>query len=110
LTVDPNEGVLPAPNELEKRGFIDTYRNASNRSYANYSTHDRITKGIASSANYLKNEKAKRIDYIFYYPKNKLEVLDYRIIINFEKDSGSVLKTPIPSDHRPIKSVLHIYS
>ncbi len=110
LTTSPSKDILSAPNEVQKRGFEDTYSKAINKINANYSTHDKITNGMVSSSDYLKGIGAKRIDYIFCYPANKVQVSDYRIIINFDKDSGTVLKQPIPSDHRPVRSTLHIYN
>src|SRR5690606_33920223 len=64
-----SEEILSAPNELEKGGFTDVYREAENKVNGNYSTHDRITNGIVSSGDYLKTTGfgPKRIDYIFYY-------------------------------------------
>lgn len=105
-----SKDILSAPTEVEQRGFEDTYTHATNRINANYATHDRITSGMASSANCREGIGVKRIDYLFVYPANKYVVSDFRIIINFKTESGSSLRQPIPSDHRPIRSTLHVYN
>lgn len=110
ISSSPSQEILSAPNEVEHRGFEDTYTNASNRINANYATHDRITNEIASSANYREGLYPKRIDYLFVYPARKFTVSDFRVIINFKEGSGTLLQQPIPSDHRPVRSTLHVYN
>lgn len=97
-----------APMIMVKNGFVDTYDVSSQKTNAYYGTHDRITTGKATSG---RNDTncSKRIDYIFGYPKNRMTVSDYRIIIDFEDGSHTLLKRPIPSDHRPVTSKIHLY-
>lgn len=99
---------VTAPMIMVKNGFVDTYDMSSQKENAYYGTHDRITTGKATSGGN-GTSCSKRIDYIFGYPKNRITVSDYRIIIDFEEGSHSILKTPIPSDHRPVISTIHIY-
>lgn len=97
-----------APMIMVKNSFVDTYDVSSQKMNAYYGTHDRITTGRATSGRN-GTSCSKRIDYIFGYPKNRITVSDYRIIIDFEEGSHSILKTPIPSDHRPVTSTVHLY-
>lgn len=99
---------ITAPMIMKKNGFVDTYDLSLQRMNAYYGTHDRITTG-KSTAGQNESNRSKRIDFIFAYPHNKITVSDYRVIIDFEEGSSSVLKKPIPSDHRPVKSTVHLY-
>ena len=93
---------------IENKGFIDTFKATINKINAYYGTHDRITKGIATAGGN-KDNCSKRIDYVFTFPKDRVYISDYRIIVNLEKDSGNSLRKPIPSDHRPVRSTLHLH-
>lgn len=97
-----------SPMILEKNGFTDTFKATINRTNAYYGTHDRITTGVTTGGGN-KDNCSKRIDYIFTFPKDKVFISDYRIIVNLERDSGIVLRKPIPSDHRPVRSTLHLH-
>lgn len=99
---------VTAPMVMAKNDFVDTYDRSPQKMNAYYGTHDRITTGKATSG---RNDAncSKRIDYIFAYPENRITVSDYRIIVDFEEGSHTVLKKPIPSDHRPVTSTIHLY-
>ncbi|SRR5690625_3098623 len=99
---------ITAPMVMVKNDFADTYEASSQKMNAYYGTHDRITTGKATSGRNSTN-CSKRIDYIFGYPKNRITVSDYRIIIDFEEGSSSTLKQPIPSDHRPVTTTVHLH-
>lgn len=97
-------GLPSAPMVFTSNGFTDTFKLALNKTNSNYSTHDGIESGMVT----IGQNGSKRIDYIFTYPENKVSVSDYNIVINFVPESATVLKTPIPSDHRPVRSVIHL--
>lgn len=93
---------------LTNNKFYDSYNLTNEKRNAYYGTHDRITSGVATSGRNSTN-CSKRIDYIFIYPMNVTTVSDYHVYINFENDSGAILKRPIPSDHRPVRATLHFH-
>lgn len=97
-------GLPSSPMVFTSNGFTDTFGKAVNKTNANYTTHDGIESGKVS----IGQNGSKRIDYIFTYPNDRVAVSDYGIIINFANGSDTVLKTPIPSDHRPVRSVVHL--
>jgi exonuclease III len=97
-------GYPPTPEVFAKHGFVDTFVAAAHKTNANYATHTDITKGVTEKG----AGGSKRIDYIFYYPADRVAVSDYRIIINFKDNSDTVLQTPIPSDHRPVRSTIYL--
>jgi endonuclease/exonuclease/phosphatase family metal-dependent hydrolase len=99
---------VTAPMIMISSGFADVFNEAIDRKFSQYATHDRITTGISSSNPTILGQP-KRIDYIFTYPLHRIAVSEYKIVADFEKSSGSVLRTPIPSDHRPVSSVLHFF-
>lgn len=104
-----SDGVtITAPMVMLKNDFVDTYERSFQKMNAYYGTHDRITTGRATSGRNDANYN-KRIDYIFAYSENQVTVSDYRIIVDFEEGSSSVLKQPIPSDHRPVTSTVHLH-
>lgn len=98
------EGIPSGPLVLTKQGFTDTFAVAAQKTNPDYKTHDGIESGVATQA----KDGKKRIDYIFTYPEERVAVSDYEIVINFQNNSKSYLQKPIPSDHRPVKSTLHI--
>lgn len=96
-------GLSSAAMVLVENGFQDTFDEALTHTNENYSTTlDRATSSVKVGLN-----GSKRIDYIFTYPADQVSVSDYSIIINFEKGSTSQLQKPVPSDHHPVRAVLH---
>ncbi|RZJ86662.1 MAG: hypothetical protein EOO20_17810 [Chryseobacterium sp.] len=92
---------------IGNNGFMDTYNIAASKKNAFNSTHDRITSGVSTILDEQSPSGSKRIDYIFVYPANIATVSDYRIVIDFVENSGTVLQTPVPSDHRPVRAEIH---
>lgn len=88
---------------LKEAGFEDTFDKAQEKTNINYSTTvNRVTSSVKPG-----EKGSARIDYIFTYPKGKMAVTKYDILINFEPGSSSRLQKPVPSDHHPVRSVLH---
>ena len=88
---------------MKEEGLEDTFDKALERTNINYATTvNRATSSVKPGQN-----GSSRIDYIFTYPSTKIAVTTYDILINFEVGSSSRLQKPVPSDHHPVKSVLH---
>lgn len=101
-------GVPPSPKVFESKGFIDTFfctDNRTNEDYKTYNTQENIDNCTVS----IGLNGSKRLDYIFFYPKSKVSVSDYAIILNFVSGSSSIVECPIPSDHNPVRSTLHLF-
>lgn len=97
------EGIQSAPMTLSKAGFVDTFQSAKTRRNEDYST----TVNRANSSVKLGENGTKRLDYIFTYPKDRVFVSDFEILINFKNGSNTELQKPVPSDHHPVRS--HLY-
>lgn len=99
-------GYESAPKTLNDSGFPDTYGAASPDSRVNpdYKSSFDITQARAEKA----EDGTQRVDYIHVYPADDVEVLDWRMIINFDEGSDEDLETPVPSDHHPVASQLHL--
>lgn len=99
-------GGLPGtPQVFTSNGFTDTYIAAPRKINGHYSTHDDISYGTVTSA----LNGSGRIDYVFIYPHERINVSEYATIINFENNSTTVMQQPIPTDHRPVRAVIHLH-
>lgn len=88
---------------MKEQGLEDTFDDAAERTNIDYSTTvNRATSSVKPGQN-----GSARIDYIFTYPANQVAVTTYDILINFETGSSSRLQKPVPSDHHPVRAVLH---
>lgn len=50
----------------------------------------------------------RRLDYVHTYPTDRVEVLSWRLLINFREGSDTDLRTPVPSDHHPTSVTLRL--
>ena len=88
---------------MKDQRIEDTFDKAVQRTNVNYSTTvNRATSTVKPGQN-----GDTRIDYIFTYPTDQVTVTRFDILINFEEGSSSRLQKPVPSDHHPVRSVLH---
>lgn len=88
---------------MKEEGLEDTFDNAVERTNVNYSTTvNRATSTVKPGQN-----GDTRIDYIFTYPSGQVAVTKFDILINFEEGSSTRLQKPVPSDHHPVRTVLH---
>lgn len=98
------EDLPSAPMVLKQEGFKDAFDTADERVNANYMT----TVNRATSAAQIGENGQRRIDYIFTYPADQIAVTDHATIINFDGTSSTQLERPVPSDHHPVRAVLHL--
>lgn len=88
---------------MKEEGLEDTFDKALERTNIDYATTvNRVTSSVKPGQN-----GSSRIDYIFMYPSTQIAVTTFDILINFEMGSSSRLQKPVPSDHHPVRSVLH---
>lgn len=101
-------GIPPSPKVFESKGFTDTFSCTDNKTNENYSTYN--TQANIDNCTVTNGQNgSRRLDYIFIYPKSKVSVSDYAIILNFVSGSSSIVECPIPSDHNPVRSTLHLF-
>lgn len=101
------DGISSAPMGLVSNGFTDTFDMTENRTNGDYDTSNSQENMDNCTINYGANGSI-RIDYIFVYPYNKISVSDYSIILNWVNGPGSTVQSPLPSDHNPVRSVVHL--
>ncbi|PRD45504.1 endonuclease/exonuclease/phosphatase family protein [Sphingobacterium haloxyli] len=98
------DGLPSSPMVIKGNGFQDVFDIADNRVNADYGTTvNRVTSGARRGEN-----GSMRVDYIFVYPSDQIAVTQQATIINFEGSSSTLLERPIPSDHHPVRAVLHL--
>jgi len=97
-------GFPSASQVMRNNNFYDTFDVALERINANYSTSVNRTTSIAR----IGENGSMRIDYLFTYPADQVAVTQYATIINFEGSSSTQLARPVPSDHHPVRAVLHL--
>lgn len=99
-------GYQSGPKLLSSLGIPEAYAAAppesrTNPDYQSYlALNDATTKPGANGT--------RRLDYIHTYPADRVEVLDWRMIINFRDGSDTDLRTPVPSDHHPTAASLRL--
>gem|GEM_PF-750142 len=98
-------GLPPTPVVFTNNGFTDTFVASPLKINAHYATHDDISLGTAT----IGTNGNKRIDYVFIYPLERIAVSEYATIINFANNSNIIMKQPIPTDHRPVRAVIHLH-
>lgn len=98
------DGLPSAPMVLKNNGFQDTFDIALEQINGNYGT----SVNRATSTARIGENGSMRIDYVFAYPLDQVAVTQYATIINFAGSSSTQLERPVPSDHHPVRAVLHL--
>lgn len=99
-------GYASGPMTLTESGLPDTYGAAAPETRLNpdYETKLNIVEARTNPG----EDGSRRLDYIHTYPTDRVEVLNWRNIIDFAPGSDIEVRTPVPSDHNPVSSLLRL--